>query len=110
MHSFAVWHWYRIFDDLVTVHGSVIIMYAILCMRRSRWLRSLRRGSAANRLLGVWVRIPPEAWLSLPCDCCVLPGRGLCDGLSTRPDHSTEEEISKLTVIVKGDKQKDLSH
>jgi hypothetical protein len=37
----------------------------------------LRRGSAAARLLGLWVRIPPGAWLSVSCDCCVLSGRGL---------------------------------
>ena len=33
---------------------------------RSRWPRCLRRGSAvANRLLGLRVRIPPEAWIFL---------------------------------------------
>jgi len=29
----------------------------------------LRRGSAAVRLLGLWVRIP--AWMSGSCECCV---------------------------------------
>ena len=29
----------------------------------------LRRGSAAVRLLGLWVRIP--AWMSVSCECCV---------------------------------------
>jgi hypothetical protein len=28
-------------------------------LRQSRWPRGLRRGSAAIRLLGLWVRIPP---------------------------------------------------
>ena len=34
---------------------------------RSQWPRSLRRGSAAARLLGLWVRIPPGAWMFVLC-------------------------------------------
>ena len=30
---------------------------------RSQWPRGLRRGSTAVRLLGLWVRIPPRAWM-----------------------------------------------
>ena len=55
---------------------------------RSRWPRGLRRRSAAARLLGLWVRIPPGAWMSVCCECCVLSGGGLCDGLITRPEES----------------------
>jgi hypothetical protein len=40
------------------------------------------------RLLGLRVRIPPTAWMSVSCECCVLSGRGLCDGLVTRPEES----------------------
>jgi hypothetical protein len=40
------------------------------------------------RLLGLWVRIPPRAWMSVSCKCCVLSGRGLCDGLVPRPEES----------------------
>jgi hypothetical protein len=58
------------------------------CIRRSQWPRGLRRGSAAARLLGSWVRIPPRAWMSVCCECCVLSGRGLCDGLVPRPEES----------------------
>jgi hypothetical protein len=47
---------------------------------RSQWPCGLRCGSAAARLLGLWVRIPPGAWLSVSCECCVLSDRGLCDG------------------------------
>ena len=50
--------------------------------------RGLRRRSAAARLLRLWVRLPPEAWMSVCCDCCVLSGRGLCDELVTRPEES----------------------
>ena len=44
--------------------------------------------SAAGRLLRLWVRIPPGAWMSLCCECCVLSGRGLCDELFTSPEES----------------------
>ena len=47
---------------------------------RSQWPHGLRRGSAANRLLGLQVRIPPGAWMSVRCECRVLSGRGLCVG------------------------------
>jgi hypothetical protein len=38
---------------------------------RSKWSRGLRRRSAAVRLLRLWVRIPPVAWMSVCCECCV---------------------------------------
>jgi hypothetical protein len=53
---------------------------------RSQWPCGLRRGSAADRLLGLRVRIPPEAWMSFSFECCVLSGRGLCVGMITRPE------------------------
>jgi hypothetical protein len=49
---------------------------------------SLRRRSSAVRLLRSRVQIPPEAWMFVCCECCVLSGRGLCDGLITRPEES----------------------
>ena len=55
---------------------------------RSQWPRGLRRGSAAADLLKSWVQIPPVAWMSVCCECCVLSGRGLCDELITRPEES----------------------
>jgi hypothetical protein len=54
----------------------------------SQWPRRLRRRSAAARLLGLRVRIPPGAWMSVCCECCVLSGRGLCVGLITNPEES----------------------
>ena len=44
--------------------------------------------SAASGLLGLRLRVPPGAWLSVCCDSCVLSGRGLCDKLITRPEES----------------------
>ena len=62
---------------------------------RSQWPRGLRRRSSAARLLKLWVRIPPGAWMVVCCECCVLSGRGLCDGLITRP-----EECYRLWRVV----------
>jgi hypothetical protein len=41
----------------------------LLC--RSQWPRGLRRGSAAARLLALWVRIPAGAWMSVFVACRV---------------------------------------
>jgi hypothetical protein len=54
----------------------------------SQWSRFLRRGSAAARLLGLWVQIPPGGWMSVSCECYVLSGRGLCVGLINHPEES----------------------
>ena len=54
---------------------------------RFRWPRGLRRGSAAERLLGLRVRIPPRAWICFLRVLCVVRW-GLCDGPITRPEES----------------------
>ena len=55
---------------------------------KSQWPSGLRRGFADDRLLGMRVRISPGAWMFVCCECCVFLGRGLCDGLITRPEES----------------------
>jgi hypothetical protein len=62
----------------------------ILTISRSRWPRCLRRRSAVAWLLGSRVRIPLGAWMFVSCLYVVLScvGRGLCDGLITRPEES----------------------
>ena len=55
---------------------------------RSQWPRGLRCRSAAARLLRLWVRIPPVAWIFVSCECCVLSGRGISDELIIRPEES----------------------
>ena len=55
---------------------------------RSQWPCGLRRRPLAARLLRLWVRIPPGAWIFVCCECCVLSGRGLCDGLIFRSEES----------------------
>ena len=57
-------------------------------MCQSQWPHSLRHRFVTARFLRSWVRIPPEAWMFVCCECCVLSGRGLCDGLITRPEES----------------------
>ena len=64
---------------------------ALTRVRCSRWPRDLKRGSAAAPLLGLRVRIPLRAWLSVSCECYVLSGGGFCDGPITRI-----EEIYRL--------------
>ena len=46
------------------------------------------RRSKAARLLRLRVRIPPGVWMFVCCECCVLSGRGLWDGLIARPEES----------------------
>jgi hypothetical protein len=38
---------------------------------RSSWPHFRRRWYAATRLLGLWVRIPPEVWMSVSRDSCL---------------------------------------
>ena len=59
-----------------------------MCDCRFQWPCVLWRESAAARLLGLWVRIPPGAWMSVSCECCLLSARGLCIGMITRPEES----------------------
>jgi hypothetical protein len=57
---------------------------------RFQWPRCLRFRSAAAWLLGSQVRIPLRAWMFVLYLYVVLfcVGRGLCDGLITRPEKS----------------------
>ena len=67
-------------------------------LSRFRWPHCLRRGSVETRLLGLQVRIPPTAWMFVPCECCVFSDKGLCNGLKTRPAESYRLCVS-LSVI-----------
>ena len=44
----------------------------------------------ADGLLELRVRIPPEAWVFVCCECCVLSNTDLCDGPITRDRNPTE--------------------
>ena len=73
---------------LVTARKKDRIIFSYYIMIRVKWQRGLRRGSAASRLLGMRVRIPPAACMSVSCECCVSSSRGLCVRLITRPEES----------------------
>jgi len=72
------------FLGYVWITEQTVVTFLSLC----QWPRGLRRGSVAARLLGLYVRFPPRAFMSFCCECCVLSGRGLCVGLITRPEES----------------------
>jgi hypothetical protein len=65
-----------------------MIIIIIFLRRRYRWPRGLKRWSASARLLGLRVRIPPEAWMSVSYKCCMQSGKGLCDELIIGPEES----------------------
>ena len=88
----------RVPSDLRTINSCILkrclshlnmpIFITIVSNCRFQWPRCLRRKSAATRLLRLRVRIPPGTWMSVSYECCVLSGRGLCDGLISRPEES----------------------
>ena len=63
-----------------------MLTYKAKC--RSQWPSGLSRSSVGARLLRLWVRIAPGAWMFISWECCVLLGRGLCDELIPRPEQS----------------------
>jgi hypothetical protein len=57
----------------ITLHYVQIIFYSTRIYQthcRTQWQRDRRRKSAASRLLRPWVRIPPEAWMSVVSVVC----------------------------------------
>ena len=66
--------------------ATFVLIEVIIRFSWSQWPRGLRRGSAAASLLGLWVRILPEAGMSVAFECCLLSDRGLCVELITRPE------------------------
>jgi len=73
--------------SLRCLFAGVLIFKNFLAQTNQPWWQHVvRYGSAAANSLGLRVRIPPGSWIS--CHCCLLPGRGLCIGLITRPEDS----------------------
>ena len=72
------------------VHILNSVLYTVKAKLYLQKLSKLQwpRGSSAARLLGLRVRIPPEAWMSVSCECRVLSGGGLCDGPIHLPEKS----------------------
>jgi len=69
---------------------ETLAQLGLLHQKKSRlqWHRTLRRGSAAARLLAFWVRIQPGSWMFVCCESSVLSGRGLYVGLIIRREES----------------------
>jgi len=59
------------------VTSNNIAVYDLIS--QSHWPHGFRRESAAAGLLGLWVRIRPEPWVSAFCEWWVPSGRGLWD-------------------------------
>ena len=71
-------HW----DRLLKVQLTKYIFPGPSHIRRS-YGYLINGSSAAARFLGLWVRIPPVAWMSFSCvECCELSRRYLCGGRS----------------------------
>ena len=83
---------YKIYHEHVNKNA---VVYSV---SRSQWSRGLRRGSAVVGFLGLRVRIPREAWITVCCEYCVLSGRGFCD----RPISCPEESYRMWCVTVCG--------
>ena len=81
-----VWKWWQGYWRREQVTENITFKLIQQGVSRSQWPRGLRRGSAAARLLRLWVRIPPVAWMFVVS--VVLSSRGLCDELITRPEES----------------------
>ena len=52
-----LWPWQRFINGRSEYH------VLITCIRQSQWPLGLKRSSSAARLLRLWVRIPPGAWM-----------------------------------------------
>jgi len=79
---------YRHSNCIMRPEGQSIYLVDYILDWRYQWPRGLRRRSAAARLLRLWVGIPPDPWMSVCCERCVLSGKGICDELITCPEES----------------------
>jgi hypothetical protein len=57
---------------------SLIVLCMLYNVCQAQLPRALRCGSAATCLLGLQIRFPSGACISVSYECCVLSGRGLC--------------------------------
>jgi hypothetical protein len=71
----------------LSAHGHLYIFPILYLFLSEAFLPiPMATRSKATRLLGLGVRIQPGACISVCCECCVLSGRGLCDGIITLPE------------------------
>ena len=69
-------------------HGWLHFKTLYVDTRRSQWPSGLRWAFAADRFVGIRVRIPPGTWMSVSCECCAFSDRVLCDEPIIRPEES----------------------
>jgi hypothetical protein len=81
--------------------SSYIISWVFRFSGRSQCLRGLRCGSVAACLLGLRVRMPLGAWMSLSFECCLLSSRALCVGLITRPESYRVWRVCDREALIK---------
>jgi hypothetical protein len=75
-----------------TFQAPYILSFFDFC--RPQWPCGLRRGPTAASLLGLRIRIPTVAWMSVCFEYCAFSGRGLWEGTITRPESPTECGVS----------------
>jgi len=56
-------------DEFIILFTKIMLSLSNVAYGLSQWSRGLMRGSAAACLLGLWVRIPPAAWMFACCEC-----------------------------------------
>ena len=61
--DYLYWHSGDVCHHISTGLYCPLIFIFVLLRCRSQWPRGLRRRSTAARLLRLWVRIPPGAWM-----------------------------------------------
>ena len=79
------------------VTNNNIAVYDLIS--QSQWPHGFRRGSAAAGLLGLWVRIPPEPWVSASCEWWVPSGE-VC-GANSHSSKGVLPIVVYLSVVVK---------
>jgi hypothetical protein len=67
------------------------------------WARGLRRGSATAHLLGLRIRIPPGALMSVFCECCQVevPATGRSHIQRSRTECGVSERVRETSIIVR---------
>jgi len=60
-----------------------VYVCSVVCFKQR-----ISRKTEEDGFMGLGVRIPQGAGMSLSCECCVRRGRGLCDGPIPRPEES----------------------
>jgi len=85
-----------------SVNDTVLLRYC-LSKRVLRWqpIPLAAVWVCGHMLAGIAGSNPTGAWISVFCECCVLSGRGLCFGLTTRPEESYRVWCVQLNAILK---------